>query len=80
MMALVLVSALAFAGCGSNSSDAPAAAPIKPTFVVKDSGNGCGRATVYAIPAADVTEISAVPLVVERNLQHRRSRQMGLSN
>ncbi len=65
VMALVLISALAFAGCSGNNSDTPAAAPIKPTFVVKDTaGTSVEGATVYAIPAADVSEISTVPLVM----------------
>ena len=62
MMALVLVSALAFAGCGSNSSDAPAG-QIKPTFVVKDTSAAVvAGATVYAIPVADVEALAAVAL------------------
>ncbi len=65
LMAVAIISAFAFAGCGSNNNDAPAAA-IKPTFLVTDTaGAVVVGATVYAIPAADVAIISAQTITLD---------------
>lgn len=56
--------ALAFAGCNSSSGSSPAA-PVPPAVQVKDtSGAVVAGATVYAIPAADVSEIAAQPITL----------------
>lgn len=64
LMAAAIIAALAFTGCGGGGGGGTAApSAIKPTFVVKDtSDTAVAGATVYAIPAADVEALAAVPI------------------
>ncbi|NCP77893.1 MAG: hypothetical protein GW833_01715 [Desulfuromonadales bacterium] len=66
-MVLAAMAALTLAGCNNSSSSPPIVPvePIAPTVLVTDTaGVVVEGATVYAIPAADVAAISAVPLAL----------------
>ncbi|MDT8444169.1 MAG: hypothetical protein RQ722_07745 [Desulfuromonadales bacterium] len=76
-IAIVAICTLSFAGCDSDgsSSSTPVDTPdvvetpvesVEPTVSVTDSaGVAIEGAIVYAIPAADVAELAAVPLTLE---------------
>ena len=63
---LVIVTAMVFAGCsGGGGSSTPPAAPIPPTVQVNDtSGAAVAGAMVFAIPAADVSDIATQPITL----------------
>ncbi|WP_020677251.1 cytochrome c3 family protein [Geopsychrobacter electrodiphilus] len=65
-LALATVATYMLAGCGSSSSDPIVpAVTIEPTVQVTDTaGDAVVGATVYAIPAADVTAIAAEPITL----------------
>lgn len=63
LTAVIIIAALAFTGCGSSGGND--AAPIPPTFQVKDTSNAAVvGAAVYAIPAEDVAAIATQTVVL----------------